>query len=82
MNNALDGVKWVGNVSQCSNDFVDYNENSDKGCFLQVDIRYLEKLHELHNDLPFLSKWMKIENVEKLVVNWHDKKNNFYRWEM
>ena len=56
MNNALDGVKWVGNVSQCSNDFIDYNENSDEGCFLQVDIRYLEKLHELHNDLPFLPK--------------------------
>ena len=57
MNNALDGVKWVGNKSQCSNDFIEnYNENSDEEFFLQVDIRYLEKLHELHNDLPFLPK--------------------------
>ena len=25
-----------------------------KDIFLKVDIQYLEKLHELHNDLPFL----------------------------
>ena len=33
-----------------------------------------EKLHKLHNDLPFLLERMKTEKVEKLVVNWHDKK--------
>ena len=31
------------------------------------------KLHELHNDLPFLPKRMKIEKVKKLVNNLHDK---------
>ena len=33
----------------------------------------LTKLHELHNDFPFLPKKMKIEIVEKLVANLHDK---------
>ena len=31
-----------------------YNEESDEGYFLKVDVQYLEKLHEFHNDLPFL----------------------------
>ena len=34
---------------------------------------YLEKLHELHNDLLFLPERMKTEKVEKLVSNLHDK---------
>ena len=40
---------------------------------LEVDVQYLEKLHELHNDLPFLPERMKIKKVEKLVANLHDK---------
>ena len=31
-----------------------YNEESDEGYLQEVDVQYLEKLHELH-DLPFLS---------------------------
>ena len=37
--------------------------------FLEFDVQYLEKLHELHNDLPFLPERMKIEKVEKFVTN-------------
>ena len=36
---------------------------------LKVDVQYPEKLHDLHNDLPFLPERMKIEKVEKLVVS-------------
>ena len=42
-----------------------YNENSEK---------YPEKLHNHHNDLPFLLEKMKVGKVEKLVANLHDKK--------
>ena len=49
-----------------------YTEESDEGYFLEVDV-HLEKLHELHNNSPFLPKRMKIEKVEKLVANLHDK---------
>ena len=49
------------------------NEESDEGYFLEVDVQYLEKLRELHNDLPFLPERMKIEKVGKLVANVHDK---------
>ena len=33
----------------------------------------LKKLHERHNDLPFLPERMKYEKVEKLITNLHDK---------
>ena len=48
-------------------------EESDEGFFLEVDVQYPEKLHELHNDLPFLPERMNIEKVEKLVTNLHGK---------
>ena len=40
-----------------------YNEESDEGYFLKVDVHYIEKLQNFHNDLPFLSERMKIEKV-------------------
>ena len=39
---------------------------SDEGHFLEVDVQYPEKLHDLHNDLH---ERMKIQKVEKLVAN-------------
>ena len=45
------------------------NEEINKIYFLEVDIQYLEKLHDLHNDLEFLPEIRKIENFEKLVAN-------------
>ena len=35
-------------------------KKSDQGFFLEVDVQYLQKLHEFHNDLPFLRDRMKI----------------------
>ena len=59
---------------QFNEEFIkNYNEESDEGYFLQGDVQYLEKLHELHNDLPFVPERMKMEKVEKLVANLHDK---------
>ena len=57
-----DGFKWVKNTSQIIKDFIkDYNEDSDEGYILGVDVEYLERLHEFHNDLPFSTERMKIE---------------------
>ena len=49
-----------------------------KDIFLEIDIQYFEKLHDIHNDLPFFPKIMKIETVEKLVANLHDKTNMLF----
>ena len=53
--------------------FKNYNLESDEGYFLEVDVHYLEKLHELHNSLLFSTERMTIEKVKKLVSNLHDK---------
>ena len=55
-------------------DFIkNYNGESDEGYFLEVDVQYYEKVHELQNDLSFLSGTKKIEKVEEFVANLHDK---------
>ena len=61
-------------TSQFIKDFIKKcNEESYEGYFLEVDVQYLKKLHELDNDLPFLTERIKIEDVEKLVANLHDE---------
>ena len=44
-----------------------------KDVFWKLMLNNPEKLHELHNGLPFLPERMKIERVKKLVINLHDK---------
>ena len=66
--------EWIEDTSQFNEDFIEnYNEESDEGYFLQVDVQYSKKPHDLRNDLLFLSERMKIEKVEKLVANLHNK---------
>ena len=45
--------EWVKDYSQFNRDFIkNYNEESVEEYFLEVDVKYLEKLHEPQNDLP------------------------------
>ena len=53
-----------------------FNKNSNIRYFIEADVQYPEKLHELHNDLPFLPKRIKAEKTEKLVANLHDKEEH------
>ena len=66
--------EWIKDTSKFNEDFIkSYNEESGEGYFLQVDVQYPKKLHELHIDSSFLPERMKIEKVEKPVTNLHDK---------
>ena len=66
--------EWIEETSQFNEDFItNYNEESDEGYFLEVEVQYPQKLHELHNDLPFLPERKKIKKLEKLVTNLYDK---------
>ena len=70
----VNNSELIKDTPQLNHDFIiNYNEESDEGYFLEFDVRYLEKLHELNNDLPFLPKRMKNEKVENLVANLRDK---------
>ena len=54
---SVGGFKWVKNVSKIDEEFIkNYDENSDIGLFLKGDIEYPKELHDLHSNLPFLSK--------------------------
>ena len=44
-------------------------------CILEVDLEYLKKMHNLHNDYPLCPEGVKCKNgVEKLIPNLRDKK--------
>ena len=61
--------KWVEDNSEFNDNFKkSYNDESDEGYFLEVDVQYPENLRNLqNNDWSFLPEWMKIEKVEKLT---------------
>ena len=47
----INNFEWLKDSSQLNKDFIKvYNEESDEGYFLEVDIQCFEKLYELHND--------------------------------
>ena len=66
----VNGFKWLEDTSEINEEFIkNYDENNDKGYILEVDVKYPKKLHDLHSDLPFLPKRMKIDKCKKVVCN-------------
>ena len=79
----VNNFEWIKDTSQVNKNFIkNCNEEIDKGYFLEVDVQYTKKLHELHNDLPFLPERMKFEKFEKLVANLHIKLNMLHTKEI
>ena len=73
----IKSFKWVKpkKLSKFKEDFIiKYDENSNKGYFLEVDIDYPKELFKLHRDLPFLPQRKKVETAEKLICSIEDKK--------
>ena len=65
-----DGFDRIKDLSKIDKDFIkNYDKDSDKGYILEVDVKYLKNVHDLHSDLPFLSERMKIEKCNKPVCN-------------
>ena len=73
---SVNGFKWIDN-NEINEEFIkNYNDNDKKGYILEVDVKYLKRLHELHSDLSFLSERMEINKCKKLVCNLFNKKKN------
>ena len=65
--------KWIEPLSQ---EFImNYNENSDVGYTLEVDLEYPKELHDLHNDYPLAPERFKPKgsDCEKLCGTFYDK---------
>ena len=72
----VDGFEWEENTLKFNENIIkNYNQDSNKGYILEVDVEYPKKLHDLHSDLPFLPKRMKINKCSKLVCCLYDKNN-------
>ena len=72
----VDNFRWTEDLDRYTENFIkNYDENSDYGCVLEVDIEYPKTLWGLHKDLPFLAERRKIGNVEKLITSLDDKEN-------
>ena len=70
----VNGLKWVEKSSRFNEISIKkYNENSDIGYFVEVDIAYPKELFNLHRDLPFLPESKKENKVEKLICGIEDK---------
>ena len=69
---SINNSDWIKDTFQDNKDFIkNYNEESDEKYFIEVNVQYLEILHERDNDFQFLPERIKIENVEKLVTNFY-----------
>ena len=59
------------NTSKFDGSFMkNYNENSEKGYMFEVDVEFSRNLHK---DLPFLPKRMKIKKYQKPMYNLGNK---------
>ena len=71
----VNNFKWIEDTSKINEEFIkNYNENSSKEYILEVDVKYPKKLQNLHIDLPFLPKRIKIDKCKKLLCDLHNKK--------
>ena len=66
------GFEWVEDLSQFQEDVIkNYDENSDKGYFLEVDVEYPRNLFNLQRDLPFSPERKKMGKCNKLLCDFH-----------
>ena len=60
-----EGFKWLKNVDEFN--VTSINEKIPIRYFLEVDLKYLDKLHELHNDYPLAP-----EKLDMLSKYWKE----------
>ena len=46
------GFKWVKNIEKIKQKLMNVKSNSSTGYILDIDLEYLQELHDIHNDYP------------------------------
>ena len=60
-----------------NDDFIKtHKDDCDIGYFIEADVEYPENRHKLQNDLTIFPERMKIEKVQKIVANFHNKRES------
>ena len=80
----VDGFEWVeeDNLLKFNESFIkNYDENSDKGYILEVNVEYPKNLYKLHSDLLFLPE-RKSKNEISLFVPYKTKKTMLFTYEL
>ena len=66
----VNGLESLEDISKFKEDFIkNYDEDSNRGYFLEVDVEYPKKFFDLHIDLPFLPEREKIKKCNKIVCD-------------
>ena len=64
----INGFKQVKDLSKFNESFIkNYDENSDGGYFLEVDVEYPKYLLKSHKDLLFLAKRKELINTYQYI---------------
>ena len=73
----VNGFRWKKDMLKFNEEFIrNYEEDSDKGYILEVDVEYPKHL-QFSYDLPFLPEKIKINKIEKLICNLSNKEKLF-----
>ena len=65
------GFRWKTDKQINKINLAEYNENSEKGLILEVDLEYPKELHDLHNDYPVGPEKVKV--AENMLSNYCKK---------
>ena len=65
--------KWIDPKEYTEEKIKGYDDNSNTGAILKVDIEYPKELHNLHKDLPFLWERRRLDKTSKLITTLDDK---------
>ena len=71
------GFKWLSPKQIEKINLGKYTENSEKGLILEVDLEYLQELHDLHNDYPLGPEKVKV--TEDMMSDYCKKIANKYK---
>ena len=75
----VNGSEWKESIHKFNEDFIkNYDEVSNKGFFLEVDVECPKDLFILHRDLPFLPERKKIKNLISFFVTYLTKKTMLF----
>ena len=71
----VNGFQWIKNLSKFDESFIkSYDENSNKGYFLEADVEFLKNYLIFIKIFHFYQKEKKLENVKSLFATYEKEK--------